>query len=164
MDMTTDSYTASNQFTLFINNFSSLLNSVLTVSNAFSNAMGHQSQTPHDDNMNANLSAESPGGVDDYTLTRMRSELVTKWPLVAYLLTALFCLGLSTSCHLCYVRNEQVSKFVTHMDHLGIALLFLGTCYPIISYKYACGPFIIWRYIFTSIISTLTLLCMWICI
>lgn len=97
----------------------------------------------------------------EYTEASLRSELVTKWPLVAYLLTVLFCLGLSTACHLLYVRNERVCKLVSHLDYWGIALLLLGSCYPIISYKYACGPFIVWRYIFTTIISLLTGVCMW---
>jgi hypothetical protein len=34
-----------------------------------------------------------------------RAELVTKWPLVAYMLTALFCLGCSSVCHLTYVQS-----------------------------------------------------------
>ena len=98
----------------------------------------------------------------EWNMARFRAELVTKWPLVAYLMTALFCLGLSTTCHLCYVRNENVSKLVTNLDYWGIALLFLGSCYPLISFKYACGPFIVWRYIFISVITVLTMLCMWV--
>lgn len=90
-----------------------------------------------------------------------RAEVVTKWPLVAYLLTAGFCLGLSTTCHLCWVKNERVSNLVTYLDYWGIALLLLGSAYPYIAFKYACGPFIVWRYIFTSIISVLTLVACW---
>mmetsp|Transcript_20112 Transcript_20112/g.24794 ORF Transcript_20112/g.24794 Transcript_20112/m.24794 type:complete len:179 (-) Transcript_20112:434-970(-) len=90
-----------------------------------------------------------------------RAEIVTKWPLLAYLITAAFCMGLSTTCHLCWVKNEKVSKMVTYLDYWGIALILLGSAYPYISFKYACGPFIVWRYIFTSIISVLTLIAMW---
>lgn len=91
----------------------------------------------------------------------MRAEVVTKWPLMAFILTALFCLGSSTACHLCYVRSERVSNILTSIDYWGICILFLGTCYPYISFKYACGSFIAWRYIFTTLIFVLTLLCMW---
>ena len=86
---------------------------------------------------------------------------MTKWPLVAYLLTATFCLGLSTTCHLCWVKNERVSTLVTYLDYWGIALLLLGSAYPYISFKYACGPLIVWRYLFTSIITVLTIIAMW---
>lgn len=90
-----------------------------------------------------------------------RAELCTKWPLVAFLLTALFCLGMSTTCHLCYVRSKKVSRVTQYLDYWGIAVLFLGSSYPYISFKYACGRFIVWRYVFISIISVLTLVCMW---
>lgn len=91
----------------------------------------------------------------------LQAELVTKWPLIAYLLTAIFCLGMSTSCHLCYVRNKRVSGIVQYLDYWGISILFLGTFYPYISFKYACGPFIVWRYIFVSCVFVMTLICMW---
>ena len=65
-------------------------------------------------------------------------------------------MGLSTTCHLCWVKNERVSTLVTHLDYWGIALILMGSAYPYISFKYACGPFIIWRYIFTSVIAILT--------
>ena len=80
---------------------------------------------------------------------------------MAYILTALFCLGSSAACHLCYVRSERVSSILTSVDYWGICILFLGSCYPYISFKYACGPFVAWRYIFTTMIFILTLLCMW---
>ena len=33
------------------------------------------------------------------------AESVNTWPLIAYLITAMFCLGFSTICHLCYVKS-----------------------------------------------------------
>lgn len=90
----------------------------------------------------------------------MRAEVVTKWPLLAYLITAVFNMGLSTACHLCWVKNERVSTLVTYLDYWGIALKFMGCAYTYISFKYACGPFIVWRYIFTSIIAVLTIVAM----
>ena len=91
----------------------------------------------------------------------LKAEIVTKWPLLAYLMTALFCMGCSSACHLCYVRNERVSNVVRYLDYWGISILFLGSCYPYISFKYACGPFIVWRYIFITVITVLTVVCMW---
>lgn len=97
----------------------------------------------------------------EWSYHKERAETVTKWPLVAYLISALFCLVLSAVCHLFYVRNENISKILTYLDYWGICLLGLGTCYPYISFKYACGPFILWRYVFTSIITVLSAVCCW---
>ena len=72
----------------------------------------------------------------------------------------MFCLGCSSTCHLCYVKDERISKIVSNLDYWGISILFLGSCYPFISYKYACGPYIFWRYIFVSIITMFTVACM----
>mmetsp|Transcript_22890 Transcript_22890/g.28449 ORF Transcript_22890/g.28449 Transcript_22890/m.28449 type:complete len:201 (+) Transcript_22890:351-953(+) len=88
------------------------------------------------------------------------AEKVNTWPLIAYLLTAMFCLGFSTICHLCYVKSARISAIVSSLDYWGISILFLGSSYPFISYKYACGPYIFWRYIFMTCISTLTIACM----
>ena len=101
------------------------------------------------------LSNTEPPPTDEDSLEA--TEVVTKWPLVAYLLTAMFCLGCSTTCHLCYVKDRTISYIVSHLDYWGISILFLGSCYPFIAYKYACGPFVVWRFIFTSIITVLTL-------
>ena len=76
------------------------------------------------------------------------------------LITSLFCLGFSTTCHLCHCKNEIISRRVCYIDYWGIAILFLGSLYPFISFKYACGPFILWRYIFTTFLTICTIACM----
>lgn len=82
-----------------------------------------------------------------------KAEIVTKWPLVAYLLTAMFCLGCSTACHLTYVKSAKVSKAVSCLDYWGIAALFLGSAYPYVGYNFACGPMIFWRYVFSTLLT-----------
>ena len=91
----------------------------------------------------------------------MEAQGVSKWPLVAYLICALFAFGMSTACHWLYVRSEHIDKLVHQLDYMGIAILFLGSSYPYITFKYACGPFIVWRYAFISWISVLTIVCMY---
>jgi predicted membrane channel-forming protein YqfA (hemolysin III family) len=88
------------------------------------------------------------------------AQSVNKWPLVAYLLTACFCLGCSTTCHLCFVKSGVISHLVGCLDYWGIAILFLGSIYPLVSFKFACGPFIIWRYLFTMLTIIMTIVCM----
>ena len=98
---------------------------------------------------------------EEYNTNVVRAELVTKWPLVAYLLTAIFCMGISSTCHLCFVASEKMCKVTSYLDFWGIALMCLGSSYPYISFKYACGPFIIWRYVFTGWLTFMTIVCMY---
>ena len=37
--------------------------------------------------------------------------------------------------------------------------MFPGSAYPYISFKYACGPFVKWRYIFTALLTAMTIIC-----
>lgn len=103
---------------------------------------------------------ESGESEPHWLLDYKKAETVNTWPLIAYLVTAMFCLGFSTICHLCYVKSPRISKIVSNLDYWGISVLFLGSAYPFISYKYACGPYIFWRYIFVCIITLFTIACM----
>lgn len=58
------------------------------------------------------------------------AESVSKWPLICFLGAACFCLGSSTVCHLCYVKNPDICDIVAKLDYWGIAILFLGSAYP----------------------------------
>ena len=58
------------------------------------------------------------------------AESVTKWPIVAFLASIVFCLGSSVICHLCYVKNPHICTMVGYLDYWGIAILFLGSAYP----------------------------------
>lgn len=89
-----------------------------------------------------------------------KSEEVSKWPLVAFLLTALFCLGCSTTCHWFADKNHKLCRVVATLDYWGITTLIVGTNYPFISYRYACGYMIVWRYVFTSLQVVFTIGCM----
>ena len=90
------------------------------------------------------------------------AEEVSKWPLVAFLITALTCLGASTVCHWFWPKHKQMCSVVTTLDYWGITLLIMGTSYPFISYRFACGYMIIYRYVFVCILALLTILCMFI--
>jgi len=92
------------------------------------------------------------------------SEEVSKWPIVAYLFTALFCLGCSTACHWFADKNKKLLQIVSILDYWGITILILGTCYPFISYRYACGYLIVYRYIFVVILTILTTICIFVTI
>ena len=88
------------------------------------------------------------------------SEKVSKWPIVAYLISALGCMGCSTACHLCFCKNDKLYRIVCTLDYWGITMLILGTCYPFVSYRYSCGYLVIYRYIFIIILTILMVTCM----
>ena len=49
---------------------------------------------------------------------------------------------------------------LTTLDYWGITLLIMGTSYPFISYRYACGYLVVYRYIFVVLLTVCTLGCM----
>jgi predicted membrane channel-forming protein YqfA (hemolysin III family) len=76
------------------------------------------------------------------------------------LLATSFCMACSATCHLCFVRSEHICDMVAKLDYWGIAVCCLGSSYPQISYRYACGNLVKLRWIFVSIITFLTATCM----
>lgn len=90
----------------------------------------------------------------------IRSEEVSKWPLVAFLMTALVCLGASTLCHWFWSKHPKLCIILTTLDYWGITLLILGTSYPFISYRFACGYMVVYRYVFVCLLTIITILCM----
>ena len=50
---------------------------------------------------------------------------------------------------------------VAKLDYWGIAVFFLGSAYPQVSYNYACGSMIVYRYVFVSLITVCCAVCMY---
>lgn len=67
------------------------------------------------------------------------AQCVNKWPLIAYLISATFCLTCSATCHLCFVHSSYIFDMVAKFDYWGIAVLGLASAYPKNSYKFACS-------------------------
>lgn len=103
---------------------------------------------------------DSPYTVEDSRLNFEIAESVNKWPLCAFILSACFCLGCSSFCHLCYVKDAKICNMIWALDYQGIAICFLGSVYPQISYKYACGSMVFYRYFFVTIIMICCTICM----
>jgi predicted membrane channel-forming protein YqfA (hemolysin III family) len=66
----------------------------------------------------------------------------------------------SAICHLLFVRSARICDIVAKLDYWGIAVLFFGSAYPQISYRYACGRLVKLRWIFVSLTTVFTALCM----
>lgn len=87
-------------------------------------------------------------------------ENVSKLPIIAFMITALCCLAFSTACHWLWSKNEQLCTTLTVLDYQGIILLILGTNYPFVTYRFACGYLIFYRHLFNSVLSICGIACM----
>ncbi len=54
---------------------------------------------------------------------------LTTWPIVVFLISALFTLGMSAFFHLCFVHDEITCIFLCKLDYLGIGFLIVGSAY-----------------------------------
>lgn len=72
--------------------------------------------------------------VDEYM------NYVSRWPLLAHVITACICLGFSTIFHLFFVYSQNACLWLAKLDYAGISLLILGSTLPGINYMFACGP------------------------
>lgn len=65
----------------------------------------------------------------------------------------------STVCHWLYSKSKKCNDFVSRLDYAGIAIMIMGSCYPFICYKFACGSMIFYRRIFLSGITVISIAC-----
>mmetsp|Transcript_29871 Transcript_29871/g.21621 ORF Transcript_29871/g.21621 Transcript_29871/m.21621 type:complete len:191 (+) Transcript_29871:706-1278(+) len=68
-------------------------------------------------------------------------------------------LACSTTCHWLYSKSKRCCGFVSRLDYAGIAIMIMGSCYPFICYKFACGSMIFYRRMFLSGITLISLAC-----
>ncbi|KAJ3124897.1 hypothetical protein HK101_006023 [Irineochytrium annulatum] len=55
-----------------------------------------------------------------------------------FLASAVVCLGLSTTFHLCCCHSMAVSKAWNKLDYMGIVVLIVGSCVPAVYYGFYC--------------------------
>ncbi|KAJ4766610.1 Heptahelical transmembrane protein 4 [Rhynchospora pubera] len=71
------------------------------------------------------------------------SELVaniSRWPFYAYLCGAMFCLLMSSTCHLLSCHSQHTSYIMLRLDYAGITSLIVTSFYPLVYYSFACYP------------------------
>jgi len=59
---------------------------------------------------------------------------------VIFLLSAIFCLGCSTTFHTLQCHSKEVSKRCHILDYIGIVVLTVGSYYPTVYYGFFCDP------------------------
>lgn len=66
---------------------------------------------------------------------------ITRWPFFAFLGGAMFCLLVSSTCHLLSCTSERMSYILLRLDYAGIAALISTSFYPPVYYSFMCDPF-----------------------
>ncbi|CAD8116129.1 unnamed protein product [Paramecium primaurelia] len=66
-------------------------------------------------------------------------KMISRWPLIAFLVSAIICLGCSTTYHLFYCLSENVNKVLIRLDYAGICFLVSGSTFAPLFYGFQCN-------------------------
>ncbi|KAJ1697135.1 hypothetical protein LUZ63_005647 [Rhynchospora breviuscula] len=80
-----------------------------------------------------------------------QTKPITRWPLFAFLSGAMFCLLISSICHLISCHSEQTAYISLRLDYTGISALIVTSFYPLVYYSFLCDPF--YRHLYISFIT-----------
>ncbi|KAJ1298351.1 hypothetical protein BS78_01G446000 [Paspalum vaginatum] len=75
------------------------------------------------------------------TVSAAAGHRVARWPFYAYLCGAMFCLLMSSACHLLACHSEHASYVFLRLDYAGITGLIVTSFYPLVYYTFLCDPF-----------------------
>lgn len=78
-----------------------------------------------------------------------------RWPVVLFMLTAIYCMTMSAAYHLFSSLSEKTMKKFRSLDFAGISLLTFGSAMPFLYYAF-CSPF--WRMFHMIFFSSFSLL------
>ena len=79
------------------------------------------------------------------------------WPLYIMLVSAIICLGFSTTYHLFGIYNKKVNKILSRLDYGGIMFLVSGSCYPPYFFFFYCEKYLYIIYLFAITFSAFCL-------
>lgn len=65
---------------------------------------------------------------------------IERWPMVIFILSAMFCLLCSVICHLFSAHSYGVHCMVSRLDYAGISILIAGSYFPVVFYIFYCNP------------------------
>ncbi|CAD8082604.1 unnamed protein product [Paramecium sonneborni] len=76
-----------------------------------------------------------------YTMDEVKLDrIISRWPVIAFLLSAIICLGCSTIYHLFYCLSEKVNRMLLRLDYAGICFLVSGSTFAPLFYGFQCNP------------------------
>ncbi|KAJ3675598.1 hypothetical protein LUZ60_004640 [Juncus effusus] len=87
-----------------------------------------------------------------HTISAQQPEPITRWPLFAFLVGAMFCLMTSSICHLISCHSEQTAYISLRLDYTGISALIVTSFYPLVFYSFLCDTF--YRHLYIGFITT----------
>ncbi|XP_020240892.1 heptahelical transmembrane protein ADIPOR3-like [Asparagus officinalis] len=76
---------------------------------------------------------------------------IARWPFYTYLTGAMFCLLISSLCHLLSCHSKHTCYVMLRLDYTGISALIVTSFYPLLYYTFACDPF--FRNLYMSFIT-----------
>jgi len=65
---------------------------------------------------------------------------LSRWPILIFLICAIFCLTGSTLFHLFYVLSKDTGRMLQRLDYAGITFLINGSTFPPVYYGFYCQP------------------------
>jgi len=77
---------------------------------------------------------------DDTEGHRSVKERVMRWPVFLYMAGAMFCLLVSSVCHLFACCSRHAYKYMWRFDYTGISVLIVTSFYPAVYYGFLCHP------------------------
>jgi adiponectin receptor len=81
---------------------------------------------------------------------------LSRWPIIVFLLTAVFCLLCSAIYHAFSCISDRANQVLRRLDYAGISILITGSCFPVYVYGFYCQP--IYSQIYLSIIGFVSLI------
>lgn len=79
------------------------------------------------------------------------------WPIVLFLLTAVFCLGSSTIFHWFHPKNPSLCKILNRIDLAGVSILIYGSSVGALFYCFYCKKIYFWIYFATMTVACSTI-------
>lgn len=84
--------------------------------------------------------AAAADAADAMKTTPTNASASTRWPFYAYMGGAMFCLLMSSACHLLSCHSARACYVLLRLDYAGIAALIVTSFYPLVYYSFACDP------------------------
>lgn len=76
---------------------------------------------------------------------------LSRWPIIVFLLTAVFCLLCSAIYHAFCCISVRANQVLRRLDYAGISILITGSCFPVYVYGFYCQP--LYSQIYLSVIG-----------
>jgi len=81
---------------------------------------------------------------------------LSRWPIIVFLISAVFCLLCSAVFHLFYCLSHRANQILLRLDYAGVSILITGSAFPAFVYGFYCQ--FIYAKIYLTLIGTTSLI------